>query len=490
MTPPRDPLAAPQPTRPFDPASLAQDWAVIWQSEMAALADDRELREAVLAAAAFTASWPGLRPRPPAPPPSASALRSSAPWNAPQVPAVVASEPPGPMRRRGPRPLGIHLALRPPRPLYPVSGQAAPPPGFPEQDAAPVGWPHACLSDANPLPDAALVAGIAAYRRHPHKRALPDPPCLWQEGDTRLLDYAADLGRCAAAGRPVLFVPSLINRATVLDLLPGRSMLRWLAGHGIRPLLLDWGWPGAVERRFSLTDYIAGRLERAVAATGPVVLAGYCMGGLLCTALAVRRPDLVRGLALLATPWDFHAKSGLQASAASVGRSAMAGTLAAVEPVMAMSGTLPVDALQLMFESLSPGTVDARYCSFGRADRASLRACTFVAVEDWLSDGVPLAAPVARECLQGWYGDNSPAHGKWRVAGLPVDPAGLRQPSLVVVPTRDRVVPAASALALARQLPGSACLRPAAGHVGMIVGSHAEREVWAPLRDWLRSLDV
>ena len=61
-----------------------------------------------------------------------------------------------------------------------------------------------------------------------------------------------------------MFVPSLVNRAYVLDLAPGRSMLRWLAERGIRPVLLDWGWPGAAERSFTLTDYVAGRLERAL----------------------------------------------------------------------------------------------------------------------------------------------------------------------------------------------------------------------------------
>ena len=85
-------------------------------------------------------------------------------------------------------------------------------------------------------------------------------------------------------------------------------MLRFLAGAGLRPLLLDWGWPGEVERGFTLTDYMAGRLERALVAVGaPVVLAGYCMGGLLAMAAAQRRPEQVRALALLATPWDFHA---------------------------------------------------------------------------------------------------------------------------------------------------------------------------------------
>ena len=135
--------------------------------------------------------------------------------------------------------------------------------------------------------DSALLAGIAAYRRHPWRRDLADPPVIWAEGESRLLDYGG-------GGRPMLFVPSLVNRATVLDLAPGQSMVRWIADQGRRVLLLDWGWPGPVERGFDLTDYVAGRLERAVAAVGEaVVLVGYCMGGLLALGAALRRPDRV-----------------------------------------------------------------------------------------------------------------------------------------------------------------------------------------------------
>ena len=70
-----------------------------------------------------------------------------------------------------------------------------------------------------------------------------------------------------AGGAPVLVVPSLINRAYVLDLLPEASLLRHLVGApALRPLLLDWGAPGEAERGFGLDDYIAGRLEDAAAA--------------------------------------------------------------------------------------------------------------------------------------------------------------------------------------------------------------------------------
>ena len=109
-----------------------------------------------------------------------------------------------PPRRRGPRPLALHLALA------------------------------AAAARARPAADGSLparfLAGLHAYWRHPYRRDLAEPPALWSEGATRLLDYGP------ADGLPLLVVPSLINRAYILDLMPGRSLLRHLAEQGLRPL--------------------------------------------------------------------------------------------------------------------------------------------------------------------------------------------------------------------------------------------------------------
>lgn len=324
---------------------------------------------------------------------------------------------------------------------------------------------------------AAFLDGLELYRRHPYRRTLADPPVLWCEGTTRLLDYGPP------DGVPLLVVPSLINRAYILDLAAGRSFLRYLCSRGLRPMLVDWGAPGEEERRFGLGDYITARLEPALeaardeAGADPIVM-GYCMGGLLALALAARRPRAVRALALLATPWRFHAERAAHAR--------LLGALA--EPIarsFAALGEVPVDVLQALFFAQDALTGLRKFTRFAELAQDSAAARGFVALEDWLNDGVPLAVKVARECLKGWYGEDLSGKGRWRVAGTRVLPAKIETPSLVIVPGQDRIVPPATAAALAAELPQTERLTPALGHIGMITAREAPNAVWAPLAEWL-----
>jgi polyhydroxyalkanoate synthase len=322
-----------------------------------------------------------------------------------------------------------------------------------------------------------FLTGIERYRAHPYARTVAEPLVVWTEGTTRLLDYAP------AGGAPVLVVPSLVNRFYILDLEEERSLLRFLAAQGLRPLVVDWGAPGPDERTFGLTDYVAGRLEAALDAAlelagGPVALLGYCMGGTLALALAQRRQRDLAALALLAAPWDFHAEAAAQ------GR-----LLGALEPAIsgafALIGEIPVDVLQSVFFGLDPFLAIRKFSRFAALAPAGREARRFVALEDWLNDGIPLALPAARDCMTRWYGGNEPGRGEWRVAGRMVDPARVTLPAYVVVPARDRIVPPASAAALGAALPNAVRHAPALGHIGMIAGGGAEEQVWQPLAAWL-----
>lgn len=324
---------------------------------------------------------------------------------------------------------------------------------------------------------ARFLDGVLKYRDHPYRRPLEDPPVLWQQGDIRLLDYAPD----APPGTPVLLaVPSLINRAYILDLMPGRSLMRWLAGQGIRPLLLDWGAPGEACRDFTLTDYICGPLAEALeqaAGLGPVTLLGYCMGGLLALAAAQAQPDLVVRLILLATPWDFHADPVLTAR--------LRAGLPLLRSTVELWDELPVEMIQTLFAGIDPWQIARKFEAFSRLAGDTPQAEAFIALEDWLNDGVALSAPVARECLTGWYDGNTPHAGRWRVAGRPVLPSHLACPALVLIPSHDRIVPPASAAALGAMLPRGLVRQVPLGHIGMVVAGGAPRHVWQPVTEWV-----
>ena len=326
---------------------------------------------------------------------------------------------------------------------------------------------------------AAMLAGVQAYQdaERPHRARVVGRE-IWRWGGSRLLDYGGD-------GQPVLFVPSLVNGANVLDLTPECGMLSWLRAQGRRPFLVDWGMPGDDEQDFTLDDYITTRLPAMLDAVRaadhrPPALIGYCMGGNLALALALESQDDLSGLALLATPWDFHAGGGQWPM--------MAALAPGLETILKGFGVLPVDVLQAMFASLDPGLALGKFRHFATLDRDSAEAAQFVALEDWVNDGVPLAAGVARDCLLGWYGKNVMATGRWQINGKVVAPEQLTLPVLLAIPRNDRIVPEASAQPLADAIGQAQIIRPPAGHIGMVVGRRAESGLWRPLLEWLAEL--
>lgn len=411
--------------------------------------------------------------------------------------------------RLGPRPLPLHLGtalmtwassesvlrLWKPGSLNSNPGSPAPEPIAAVLSEATALEAHAgagCFEDALRREIARrmerLADGVLAYRTHAVQRTLENPPAVWSEGNTRLLDYGATHRAARKRGaRAVLVVPSLINRWEVLDLTAEKSLLRGMAEQGLRPYLVDWGTPDAEERQFDTTAYVA-RLERALgfiikrARRAPAVM-GYCMGGTLTVALAARRPRRVAGLALLAAPWDFHADRSGHAFLVSAGP-----LLAEIADRL---GELPVDVLQTLFWSLDPWLAVKKFGRFLGMDQQGDGARDFVLLEDWLNEGAPLAGPTARECLMGWYLENTPGHGKWAIAGRKVIPNKIRTPALVMIPSGDRIVPPLSAAALAdpkRGLRNATRLDLPLGHIGMVVSGRARELCWKPLIDWLSAI--
>lgn len=99
-------------------------------------------------------------------------------------------------------------------------------------------------------------------------------------------------------GRAVMVLPGLFNsdRATAV-------MRRYLSGRGYRAHGWGLGRNLGVRTVGADAERLIERVEALAAEAGPVTLVGISLGGILARLVAHRRPDLVRAVVTIASPY-------------------------------------------------------------------------------------------------------------------------------------------------------------------------------------------
>ena len=326
----------------------------------------------------------------------------------------------------------------------------------------------------------AFMRGVMDYHTHPYTRnPMTDAPFIWQEGQATLRDVNKE--EPLIDGQiTVLMIPSLINRAYILDLTPEHSLAQFLKKQGYRVIILDWGTP-VEEKSFDFQTYLTKRLIPAAQFIkdnyhGPLVALGYCMGGIF--SLALSQHIELAGLILLATPWDFHGEH-TQKQATQI--------LHTLMPILEQEGALPADILTSLFYTLNPEMIlekFERFMGWTDSDKKQL----FVALEDWAGDTVPLAKGVTLDLVDAWLTNNALLKGTWRVDGQELTPSSITLPTLLLEGENDRICPPAMTAPLHAALPQCTHARVPVGHTGLIVGQTAQQKVWPHIDGWLQSL--
>ncbi len=308
-----------------------------------------------------------------------------------------------------------------------------------------------------------MVRGIKMYQEHDFTPKPMPNETIWSDASLSIVKPSQSK---VTSSNPLLLVPSLINKASILDISQERSMLRWFNNQGIETYLLDWGDLCLDDNMNSIIEKLCGAVRAVSKITGkPVDVLGYCMGGTLLMQGYAYASDHIRRVILLASPWDF----GVGALAQNVRIWSPA-----VLPVVKQRGCLPADWVQALFASLDPNGSAQKFIRFASMDQDGLEAKLFVSVEDWLNDGVDLPKDVAQHCIQDWFTDNSLA-----TSSLEID-ADI----LVLASKADRLVPFDCAAAIKASL-NVDVIELNCGHIGLIVGRNAVNDVWKPILNWL-----
>ncbi|MFI4983952.1 MAG: hypothetical protein ACHP6I_02000 [Rickettsiales bacterium] len=254
---------------------------------------------------------------------------------------------------------------------------------------------------------------------------------------------SAQITPFAKSGIPILIIPSLINRATILNLTEQNSFCKELAEAGFAPYLVDWGNPCDFAKTQDIMGYMKNILLPLLKTLPPKFLVlGYCMGGFMGLLLEKLCPARVMGYITLATPWDFSANK----------------LKFIKQPVKEISG----EQIKLMFYFSAPFDINQKFISFAKG---KFNEQEFVEIEHWVNDTPDLATPVYDECIEQFYGNNALYNGSWH--GL--DARAIDKPSLVILGKKDNITSYLSGLALHQQLANSTLFSIESGHIGLIL---------------------
>ena len=129
----------------------------------------------------------------------------------------------------------------------------------------------------------------------------------------QLLQY--DPATKEVAAEPLLYVPPLVNRYYMIDLVPRQSLVKWLVDEGRTVFVISWVNPGPEHRDMGVGDYVLDGIVEAIGQvrerTGNAPdLFSFCLGGTLAAIalawLAAKgRADEVNSATLIGALVDF-----------------------------------------------------------------------------------------------------------------------------------------------------------------------------------------
>jgi polyhydroxyalkanoate synthase len=284
---------------------------------------------------------------------------------------------------------------------------------------------------------------------------------------------------------PLLIVYALVNRPYMMDLQEDRSMIRGLLEAGLDVYLIDWGYPGAEDRRLTLGDYVHRYIGhcvdhlRELCGQDSINLLGVCQGGALSLCFSSLYPEKVRNLVTMVTPVDFHTPDNVLTHLI---------RHVDVDLMVDTFGNVPGAMLNFAFLSLSPFRLAGqKYVDLIDVidDLGALK--NFLRMEKWINDSPDQAGEAFRQFAKDFFQQNKLVKGEVSIGDRQVDLRDLTMPILNVYATQDHLVPPAASKALAG-LNGSrdySELSFQGGHIGIYVSGRAQREVPPAIAAWL-----
>ncbi len=309
---------------------------------------------------------------------------------------------------------------------------------------------------------------------------------IWTKNKAKLYHYQSESEKKYRV--PILLIYALVNRSYVLDLTSGNSFVEYLVGEGFDVYMLDWGVPGREDKDMSFENYVLDYMPRAVkkvlryAHADELTLFGYCMGGTMSVMYASLFPEGLKNLVLLATPVDFTPEEvgiyGLWFSEKYQDPDVVVDTFGNVPAQLAYTGTA----------MLRPVTnYVGTYVTMWDLIMREKPTESWQAMNKWANDPVPIPGAAFKQWIEDFYQQNKLVKGEMKLRGRRVDLSNIKCPVLNLAGKHDHLcfLPQARATMDLIGSEDKEFVVLDAGHVGLVMGRGAKKNLWPQTRNWL-----
>jgi polyhydroxyalkanoate synthase len=297
---------------------------------------------------------------------------------------------------------------------------------------------------------------------------------------------------------PLVLVPPLGVTTETFDLMPQRSLVRFLAASGFKVYLIDWGKPAKEHAHLNLKDYSYDMFGTALASIREhsgqkeVSLMGWCMGGLLSLLYQGQAKDPnVRNIVTIASPIDLEGgglltgvSQALNAPAKLV-RNYSQFRVNTLDP--AILG-MPPWATTLAFKMTAPvASVTTYWDLLTRLwDREFVES--YSTTSDYLNNMLLYPGGVLQDMTTQFVFENQFAKGQVTLAdGSIAEIDSITSALRVFAGKTDALVPPSIAKQIIDIVASTDKEYSVAsgGHMGVILGSKAQAGVWSDTVEWL-----
>jgi polyhydroxyalkanoate synthase len=310
---------------------------------------------------------------------------------------------------------------------------------------------------------------------------------VWEEDRVKLKHYRATTE--PSLKTPLFIVYAQVNRETMLDLQPGRSVVETFLAAGLDIYMLDWWYPTRKDRYLTLDDHVNGYIDEAVDfilekhGIDQLNIMAICQGGTMSVMYAALHPEKIKNLILTVTPTNFDHDSGLL--------NVWARSLDP-DKLVASYGNIPGDIMNLGFLLLNPARLMIdKYVGLMENIHNKDFVENFVRMERWIFDSPDLPGETFREFIQWMFRENRLIKNELVLGGKKVDLKNITMPVLNIYGKYDHLVPPAACDQTTSKI-GSTdkedlCLDT--GHIGIYVSSKTQRQFAPKIIRWLTERD-